>query len=379
MLLSFEAWSQDTTPPETITDFQAEHFFYEDYNGDSENYINLNWTIPFDDSEITNYKIYNNDQLFYEFSCDGCNSGFLTYPDFDNNTNYCFKITAIDEFGNESELSNEICFDTNIYQYETELFISQYYDGSGNNNALEISVHPLFLNQSIDLSDYDLRININGGNSWSSPLNLSGILIQDENYNNSYVIINSNATESILINNSDLSTNHEVLQFDGNDPIGLFQNGVLVDSFGDFNNGGTYFAQAMNLVRDECSAFTTTQNNSIYNPQFWVDYSITCQSWDTQGIGHFAFCCLLSINEVEEVTFLVEPNPTTKGYLNIHNTNQSLINSISIYNINGQLMYNDAREFQNNHRLSLPNLSKGVYFLKINSNNQFFTKKIIVN
>ena len=373
-------WSQDTTPPETITDFQAEHFYYEEFGpGDDVNYIDLNWTIPFDDSEITNYKIYNYDQLFYEFSCDGCYSGFLSYTDFNNNSDYCFKITAVDEFGNESELSNEVCFDTNIYQYQTELFISQYYEGPGNNNALEISVSPFFLDQSIDLSDYDLRINLNGGNSWSSPLNLSGSLIQDENYNNSYVIINSNATELILTNNSTLSTNNQVLQFDGNDAIGLFKNGVLVDSFGDFNNGGAYFGQNVNMIRDECSSFQGTSNSSIYNASFWVEYTNTCQPWEDEGIGKYAYCCLLSVNEDEEVTLLIEPNPVTQGYLNIHNANQLLINNVSIYNINGQLVYNNTQEFQNNHRLSLPNLSKGVYFLKLNSNHQSITKKIIVN
>ena len=382
LLGSLFTWSQDTTPPETITDFQAT--FHVDATYDYVDFyaFQFNWTIPFDDSEIVSYRVYNYDNQFHEFSCTGCNEGYADL--FPINTDFCLKITSIDEFGNESLMSNEVCLNSNIYYYEPELFISQYYQGSGDNKAIELSVNRFNLDETIDLSEYDLRINLNSGNSWSAPLNLSGTLVENSNYNNSLVIINSNASESVLTEDADLLSNSMVLQFDGNDPIGLFKNDELIDILGDFNNGGTFFIENGNYYRDACFSFgpSTETQTAIYNEFDWSLYyngSIEVNETNVLYLGSHGFCTLLSNNSFVLANILVEPNPITNGYINIHNSNNSQIETVSIFNINGQQVYNNTQDFQNSFKLVLPNLSKGVYFLKLDSKNQSITKKIIVN
>ena len=375
------AEAQDTTPPEAINDLEVT------FDADGIEMVSalfLNWTLPFDDSDIVKYNVYNYDTFLYEINCNNCNSDI--YPSVIENSTYCIKISAVDEYGNESSLSNEVCLDTNIYQYNSELFISQYYQYA-NNNALEIAVLPSIYNESIDLSIFDLRINLDGGTTWSTPLSLSGNIINDgsdlDNENNTYVICSNTSTSSQLIDNADLITSSEVLQFDGNDPIGLFKNGVLVDIFGNFNNDNT-FAQNVNKVRDACFSFipTTINSNGEYAPNFWIDYNSSCEHLtQTQtGLGRYTLCCLLSTKDIKLKAIKMSPNPITHSELKITHSTPIHLNNIELYDINGKHIESFQINYVNNEfLLNLPQLNKGVYFIKIYTDSKTVTKKLIKN
>jgi hypothetical protein len=109
----------------------------------------------------------------------------------------------------------------------SDLFISEYYEGASNNKAIEI-----FNGTSapINLTDYKIKINANGGTSWGTAITLgSGTLAVGQ----TYVLANSSSNETIkaLANGTSGSLTHN-----GNDAIGLFKNDVLIDIFGIFNN-----------------------------------------------------------------------------------------------------------------------------------------------
>jgi hypothetical protein len=371
--------AQDITPPETINDLEVIHELHDGNGNNVVHHFNLSWTIPYDESSIVSYKVYNYNQLFTQIFCDNCNSA--TIEILNSNTNYCIKIAAVDSFGNEASLSNEVCLNTN-YFYK-ELFISQYYENANNNKAIELSINYYALNEVIDLSEYDLRINIDGGASWSNPLSLSGNFSQDQTYTNSYVIINSDATNTDLINESDLSTNNEVLQFDGNDPIGLFKNGQLVDIIGNFNEGNNYFAQNVNLHRDTCSMHTTNTTPTVpsYDPTHWHENYAPCvDNINYTGIGYYAPCCLASTKDLTINTFKIFPNPITHSELKLTHSTPIYLNNIELYDINGKHIESFKMNYTNNQfLLDLPHLSKGVYFLKIFADNKTIIKKLIKN
>lgn len=73
----------------------------------------------------------------------------------------------------------------------------------------------------------------------------------------------------------------------------------------------------------------------------------------------------------------IAPNPTSNNRINI--TSNSLINTIEMININGQLVQKIQNPIEVNHAYTLENLPKGFYFVKLTSNNQTATKKIMVN
>ena len=82
----------------------------------------------------------------------------------------------------------------------------------------------------------------------------------------------------------------------------------------------------------------------------------------------------LSITGVENINFLLYPNPT-KDVLYINTKLGIKIEKIQLYSITGKLLFNN----KNNKEVSLRHFPKGIYILNIISDNNNFTKKIIKN
>ncbi len=141
----------------------------------------------------------------------------------------------------------------------SELFISEYIEGSSNNKGLEI-YNPT--SSSINLSSYSIQKQANGSGNWGSELSLSGSLAAGQ----TYTIIYSSAS-STLKNKADLVTSSGALAFNGNDAVALFKNNSLLDIVGVFNSSST-FAANVTLVR---KAIITTGNNT-YTTSEWTSY-----------------------------------------------------------------------------------------------------------
>ncbi len=73
----------------------------------------------------------------------------------------------------------------------------------------------------------------------------------------------------------------------------------------------------------------------------------------------------------------VYPNPSNNKTINIQSENN--IDSIELVNINGQLMQSIKNPVFQNNTYTLTNLPQGFYLLKLTSENQSITKKVIVN
>ncbi len=105
----------------------------------------------------------------------------------------------------------------------SDLFISEYIEGSSNNKAIEIFNGT---GQAVDLSTYSVKLGSNGG-AWGVTLALTGSLAN----NSVYVIANSSSTSQILALANATSS---VANFNGDDAIGLFKNNELIDVFGTY-------------------------------------------------------------------------------------------------------------------------------------------------
>ncbi|CAM1333771.1 Collagenase containing a C-terminal secretion signal [Tenacibaculum aestuariivivum] len=74
----------------------------------------------------------------------------------------------------------------------------------------------------------------------------------------------------------------------------------------------------------------------------------------------------------KEYKLSIYPNPTT-DYINIENTNNENI-VIQLYSLEGK----KVGEYKNKNRFSVKHLSKGVYILKMNTQNKSITKKLLI-
>lgn len=76
-------------------------------------------------------------------------------------------------------------------------------------------------------------------------------------------------------------------------------------------------------------------------------------------------------------TISVYPNPATNHKININT--DTLLDEIDLINVNGQIMQQIKNPASENNTYSLENLPSGFYFLKLTSDSQSVTKKIMVN
>ncbi|WAC02112.1 GEVED domain-containing protein [Lacinutrix neustonica] len=143
----------------------------------------------------------------------------------------------------------------------SELFISEYVEGSSNNKAIEIAN---VTGSNINLSAYSLRKQTNGAGGWSSGYTLSGSVANGD----VFVVANSSASTT-LKNNAEVTTSNAALTFNGNDPVGLFKNGVLIDIVGTFNGGSANFAKDQTLRRKSSVVSPT----GSYNTSQWNVYN----------------------------------------------------------------------------------------------------------
>ncbi|HNX00122.1 MAG TPA: YCF48-related protein [Candidatus Cloacimonadota bacterium] len=119
---------------------------------------------------------------------------------------------------------NQVVFSKSLSappQYATDLFISEYLEGSSNNKSIEIFNGT---GAPVSLSNYSVKLAANGG-AWSTTLTTNRVIAN----NDVFIISNAGANATIQAVTDTTST---VTYFNGNDAVGLFKNGQLIDTVG---------------------------------------------------------------------------------------------------------------------------------------------------
>ena len=140
----------------------------------------------------------------------------------------------------------------------SDLFISEYIEGSSNNKGIEIYNGT---GASVDLSSYSLKQYNNGATTPTYTLDLSGSLTNGSVYR----IVNSNQT--IFGTNYDLSTNSSVMGLNGNDAVAIFKGADLVDVVGPIGNASDW-GKDVTLVRKAAASVPS----ATYSATDWDSY-----------------------------------------------------------------------------------------------------------
>ena len=317
----------------------------------------VNWTASTDDTAVTGYDIFVDGTLKGSSETTSYAVSGLTIA-----TTYSITVLAKDSANNKSALSAAINgTTTNGVNNVTELFFSEYVEGSGNNKAIEIVN---LTDNAIDLSAYSIKKQSNGAGSWINEFSLSGTI----NVNDVFVTINYQADDATLLKEVDLMSPEAgygaPINFNGNDPVGLFKDGVLIDIIGVLGVTQKNYENMTLRRKNSVTVPTTTYNASEWDefPQNTVD-----------GIGYYGDTASTS-NYIKD-TISIYPNPTNGDTLFFNLTKDA---RISIYNILGKLV-KTAEVKASNNTLDIATLNKGIYILKINSGVSFTTKKLLIN
>lgn len=148
--------------------------------------------------------------------------------------------------------------------FSSDLFFSEYVEGSSFNKALEIVN---LTGETIDLAaeGYSIRKQSNGEGNWMGELLLQGQI----RYNEVFVLANEASTNPTIINIAQQLKAGAPLDFNGNDPIGLFKEGVLIDVIGEVDNGEDY-GKDVSLRRLP----EVTEPSTTYDPEEWEIFEV---------------------------------------------------------------------------------------------------------
>ena len=254
----------DTTVPSTPTSLTS--------TAKTTTSVTLAWNASTDNVGVTGYNVYVNGVLRTTVTTLNTVVGSLTAA-----TSYTFTVRAKDAAGNLSATSNALTVVTNSNNTATDLLFSEYIEGSSNNKALEISNAT---GVAVNLSIYSIKKQTNGAGAWSAGLPLSGTLSSG----GKFTIVNSLMSSSCYATSAaNLSTSATEMAFNGNDAVGLFKNGILIDIIGTFNGGTANFSIDETIRRKvTVTAPSTTFNKTTQWDVFALD---TCNNLGSRVVA----------------------------------------------------------------------------------------------
>ena len=284
----------------------------------------------------------------------------------------------------------------------TDLFISEYVEGSYNNKAIEL-YNPT--NEAIDLSKYSLSRWSNGS---TTPLNtiLSGTIEANDAFvigldkrnpngegyetplwNGWYVYTDSitGLLDSVYTPEDDLMgrvdlficPNYEdgTMYFNGNDAVTLETSaGDIIDIIGKIgedpgeawgDDNDAYWTKDQTLIRK-----ASVTGGFVYDASQPYSFDPTLE-WDSLPQNTFTELGLhscncsdnMSINEFESVVNLY-PNPNSSGLLNIEST--SPIKELNIFNLIGQNVFSkNCQGLMLKESIEIDPSLNGVYFMSV--------------
>lgn len=313
--------------------------------------LQLNWTASTDNIGVTGYDVYMNGTLKTSVT-----STTATITGLTAGTTYSFYVKAKDAAGNSSN-STTINATTNAANLVTDLYFSEYVEGSSNNKILEIANGT---GSSVTLSSYVVKKQTNGAGAWSTGITLSGTLANGAKY----VMVHSSTSSACYpVASANYSSAGNELTFNGNDAVGLFKNGVLIDIIGTFNGGTANFSADETLRRNTTVAVPNVTFNKATD---WTVYALdTCS-----GIGNRTI-----EDQAISLDYKLYPNPSNGTFM-IQLTDRSMIFDVEIFSAVGQKVF---EKLGNSDLLEINHLQSGIYLIKVNSSGESLTKKIIIN
>lgn len=306
--------------------------------GSSANTVSLSWLAGTDNIGITNYDVYVNGLLKTSITGLSTIINGLT-----PSTTYSFYVIARDEAGNSSTASNTANGTT------TAPIV-------GGSTCVDES----FENIPSDATSYATR-------TWTGDTGINWTATDartDQTLN----------TRAICIRNGSLSASTVP---DGIGNLTITTKLIFTGTSGTFNlrvNG--------NIVGTiPYSATTTTTTITGINIADDVIVSITDNSTTSNrvAIDDLSWTCYsgsLGFKKLDQEDFTIYPNPS-KGNFNINFDNSNRDYNIEIFSLLGQMVF--KKENTRSSSVSVTNLQKGTYLVKITKDSKSITKKIEIN
>nr|WP_321224133.1 T9SS type A sorting domain-containing protein [uncultured Psychroserpens sp.] len=254
------------------------------------------------------------------------------------------------------------------------LVLTGVYDGplaGGTPKGVEIFV----LQDIPDLSIFGLGSANNGGGSDGQEFTFPAVAATTGQY--IYVSSESVQFANFFGQPTDYTTG--AMSINGDDAVELFENGVVIDTYGDINTNGD--GEIWDYTDGWAYRVTATgPDGATFIPSNWTYSGLDELEGGTDNasastpfpIGTYEDT--LSLNTLNSSSFSMYPNPNNSGFITISSSNTGAVNLV-IFDAIGKAITNKVIT---NNRVDISTLSPGLYYVNLTQNNTVTTKKLIV-
>lgn len=307
--------------------------------GVSSNTISLSWTAGTDNVAVTSYDVYVNS--VYKSTVSGTTA---IVNGLSPETTYSFYIVAKDAAANSSDQSNSVVGTTSALSSSCT---SENFESIPANNS-SYSIRTWTGNTGVDWTATDARTD--------QTVSTRAILVRNGSL--------SASTSSDGIGSFTVSTQQKFTT--GNSgTFALRVNGNIVGTIPFGTPGGsvtTTTISNINIAGDVTISITDNSNLATSRVAF-DDLSWTCYS----GLG---------LETLSQKEFKIYPNPSN-GDFNIIFDDSNGVHSVEIFSLLGQKVF--EKEKTASSTISVNNLQKGTYLIKVTKDSKSRTEKIIIN
>lgn len=170
-----------------------------------------------------------------------------------------------------------------------------------------------------------------------------------------------------------------VVGINGDDSIELYEGTSIIDTFGDVDTDGT--GEAWDHLDGWAYRVSNTGPDGVFVITNWTfsgANALDGETLNSTAVTPYPMAIYtndsLSTEDFTTANFLIYPNPTNTGFVNIATTSNEVL-SVTVFDILGKQVISQTI---NNNRLNLSNLNTGVYILKLNQNGAIITKKLVI-
>ncbi len=265
----------------------------------------------------------------------------------------------------------------------SDIFISEYVEGSGNNKAIEL-YNPTSLPILLDGS-YSMGRERNG-NALPMLVEISGIIqpygvrvfALDKRDPNGTGLEAPLAAELLAAADSFLtpvySQSYSPMYFDGDDAFFLVKNGDqildIIGKSGEDPGGGwwalgdpstRWWTANHTIIRKSSVLHGVNVNPEVFDPSLEWD-SLPSDTFTELG-EHLCNCAPVSVEEQVENTFSIFPNPVLEGAFAVKSSR--MMESITLYSADGRLIEQQNLRSVTYSNVFFPKAEAGVYFIEV--------------
>lgn len=216
---------------------------------------------------------------------------------------------------------------TQAYGQATDLFFSEYIEGSGNNKAVEIYNAT---GAAVDLTagNYDVQFFFNGNTSAGATIALTGTVVDGDVY-----VVADDGSNATILAAADLTPTNGF--FNGDDAVVLRKNGVVIDSLGQvgFDPGSAWISGAVSTVnqtlrRQANVCAGDAVDNDVFDPALeWTNFAQD----DATDLGQHTANCGAAPGQPQLLITEVVVTPTAGEFIEIFNPNSVVVDLSDVY------------------------------------------------